>query len=188
MSAPDPPAALTAPAAPALPASPASPDDLFAFLDRLGIAVATVRHAPLFTVAESKALRGALAGAHCKSLFVKDKRDRRFLVVAAEDRPLDLKALADLIGAGRLSFASPERLWAELGVRPGSVTPFALVNDRAGLVNVVLDAAVMAAPAANFHPLTNEATTTIAPADLLRFVAATGHRARIIDLEPATRR
>ncbi|MGE0743870.1 MAG: prolyl-tRNA synthetase associated domain-containing protein [Rhodospirillales bacterium] len=166
---------------------PATPEDLFARLDALGIAVTTHRHPPLFTVAESKGLRGALPGVHCKSLFLRDKPGAMWLVVAEEDRALDLKALGPLIGAGRLSFASPERLWARLGVRPGSVTPFALVNDRERAVAVVLDAAVMAAPVANFHPLTNEATTAIAPADLLRFIAACGHAPRILDLDPATR-
>jgi len=168
-------------------AAPATPEDLFARLAALGIAVTTHRHPPLFTVAESKGLRGALPGAHCKSLFLRDRAGALWLVVAAEDRALDLKALAPLIGAGRLSFASPERLMARLGVAPGSVTPFALINDRERAVNVVLDAAVMAAPLANFHPLTNAATTAIAPADLLRFIAACGHAPRIADLDPATR-
>jgi Ala-tRNA(Pro) deacylase len=165
----------------------ATPEDLFARLAALGISVTTHRHPPLHTVAESKGLRGALPGAHCKSLFLKDKQDALWLVVADEDRALDLKALAPLIGAGRLSFASPDRLMARLGVRPGAVTPFALINDRDRAVNVVLDAAVMAAPLANFHPLTNEATTAIAPADLARFIAACGHAPRVVDLTPATR-
>ena len=166
---------------------PATPETLLARLAALGIAVVTQRHAPLHTVAEAKGLRGAMPGAHCKSLFLKDKAGALWLVVADEDRPLDLKALAGLIGAGRLSFASPERLMAHLGVRPGAVTPFALINDRDRRVVVVLDAAVMAAPVAHFHPLTNEATTAIAPAGLLAFIAACGHAPRVLDLGPATR-
>ena len=98
-----------------------------------------------------------------------------WLVVALEDRRLDLKALAGLIGSARLSFASPERLAAHLGVVPGAVTPFALINDEANAVRVVIDAGIASAARAHFHPLSNDATTASAPADLLRFIAALGH-------------
>ena len=141
----------------------------------------------MFTVEESRLQRGALPGAHCKSLFLKDKKGALWLVVAIEDRRLDLKALARLIGAARLSFGSAERLARHLGVVPGAVTPFAVINDGAGAVRLVVDAALMAADLANFHPLSNDATTAIAPADLLRFAEATGHAPVVIDLDPATR-
>ena len=159
---------------------------LFERLDSLGIATETQRHAPVFTVEESRELRGDLPGAHCKSLFLKDKKGALWLVVALEDRRIDLKALAGLIGAARLSFASPERLAAHLGVVPGAVTPFALINDDANAVRVIIDAGVMEAERAHFHPLTNDATTAIAPADLLRFIGALGHRPAVVDLARAT--
>ncbi len=171
-------------------AAPATPEALFGRLQGLGIAVETHHHEPLFTVADSQALRGDLPGVHCKSLFLRDKKKVMWLVVALEDRRLDLKALAGLIGAARLSFASAERLRQRLGVAPGSVTPFALMNDTAGdatRVRVVLDAEMMQAARVNYHPLTNIATTAIAPADLLRFIADCGHDPMIVDFGPATR-
>ena len=110
---------------------PATPQDLFARLDRLGIAHTTHPHPPLFTVEESKRLRGALPGGHCKNLFLRDKKRNLFLLVALEDRPIDLKSLRHALGAaGNLSFGSPETLMEVLGVAPGAVTPFALINDR----------------------------------------------------------
>ena len=159
---------------------------LFEMLDALGIVTETHRHRPVFTVEESKDLRGTLPGAHFKSLFLKDKKGALWLVVALEDRRLDLKALAPVIGAARLSFGSAERLDAHLGVVPGAVTPFALINDADGVVNVVFDAAMMDAEIANFHPLSNDATTAIAPGDLRRFAESTGHAPAIVDLGPAT--
>lgn len=144
----------------------------------------------MFTVAESKELRGELPGAHCKSLFLRDKKKTMWLVVALEDRQLDMKALAEIIGSARLSFASADRLRRTLGVEPGSVTPFALINDSGGdgvPARVVLDAEMMQAPLVNYHPLTNTATTAISPQDLLRFIADCGHEPMIVDLDAATR-
>jgi Ala-tRNA(Pro) deacylase len=155
----------------------ASRADLFAELDRLNIAHATIVHAPVFTVDDAKSVRGKIEGGHTKNLFLKDKQDRLFLAVTLEDVPVDLKGLAPLIGAGRLSFASPDLLREHLGVEPGSVTPFALINDRAGRVQPVLDQAMLDLALLNFHPLENTATTAISSADLLRFVAAQGHKA-----------
>ena len=159
---------------------------LFEKLDGLGIETRTHRHRPVFTVEESQDLRGELPGAHFKSLFFKDKKGDLWLVVMIEDRKLDLKALAPLIGAARLSFGSAERLAKHLGVIPGAVTPFALINDPEAAVRLVVDAAMMDAEIANFHPLANDATTAIVPADLLRFAEATGHIPAVIDLAPAT--
>jgi len=165
----------------------AARERLFAMLDRLGIETTTHRHAAVFTVEQNRAGRGALPGAHCKSLYLRDKKGAEWLVVALEDRALDMKLLASVIGAARLSFGSPARLGARLGVAPGSVSPLALINDDAGAVRVVIDAEVMAADLVNFHPLTNEATTAIAPSDLARFIAECGHVAEVVDLGPATR-
>jgi Ala-tRNA(Pro) deacylase len=162
-------------------AMPATPDDLFALLDRLGIAATTVTHPPLFTVEQSRSLRGEIAGAHTKNLFLEDRKDRLFLVVAREDAKIDLRHLHRRIGAsGRLSFGKAEILQATLGVEPGSVTPFAAVNDREGRVSIVLDQALLAHDSLNFHPLVNTRTTRIATADLLRFLEATGHEPRVV--------
>lgn len=159
---------------------PTAPDELLARLDALGIAAVTHRHPPLFTVEESKALRGDLPGGHCKNLFLKDRKDRCWLVVALEDAAVPLNSFDRVIGSARLSFASAERLWRVLGVRPGSVTPFALVNDRERVVNVVLQKAMLDHDPLNYHPLSNDRTTAIAPADLLRFIRACGHEPRVV--------
>jgi Ala-tRNA(Pro) deacylase len=161
----------------------ATPDDLFARLGALGIPHATHHHPPLHTVAESVALRGALPGGHCKSLFLKDRKGGLWLVVMLEDRRVDLKGLSDLLGAPRFSFGSPALLGEVLGVKPGSVTPFALINDRARRVTIVLDKAMLAFDPLHYHPLVNTATTAVRPADLLRFIAACGHRPRIVALD-----
>ena len=167
------------------PAMPASPDDLFAYLDRLGIAHATVTHAPVFTVEEAQALRGTIAGGHSKNLFLRDKKGALFLVTALEDAAIELKSLHRLLGAtGRFSFGSAELMRETLGIEPGSVTPFAALNDTTGRVTVVLDAAMMEHERLNFHPLRNTMTTTIGRDDLVRFLTATGHPPRI---EPVSR-
>lgn len=159
---------------------PASPDDLFAFLDRLGVAHRTVTHPPLFTVEESQTLRGQIPGGHTKNLFLKDKKGLLFLVVALEDAVIDLKALHRRLGAsGRFSFGAAELMRETLGVEPGSVTPFGLINDTGQRVSVILDDAMMQHAHLNYHPLVNTMTTTIARAGLLRFIEATGHRPRI---------
>ena len=170
-----------APAAPAA-APPTTPEQLLARLGELGIACRTVSHPPVFTVEEAKALRGSLPGGHVKNLFLRDKKGAMWLVVAEEDRRIDLKALAARIGAGKVSFASAERLMAHLGVVPGAVTPFGLINDRGQEVRVVIDAGLLAHDPVNVHPLTNDRTTAIAPQDLLRFIAACGHQAQVMEL------
>jgi Ala-tRNA(Pro) deacylase len=165
-----------------MPPSPLTPDELFARLDALGIAHRTHSHPPVFTVAEATALRGRLPGGHCKSLFLKDKKGGLWLVVALEERPIDLKRLAATLAAPRFSFGNADLLHQVLGVRPGSVTPFALANDAGHRVTVVLDQGMLEYDPLNYHPLENDRTTAVAPADLLRFVAACGHRPRIVDL------
>jgi Ala-tRNA(Pro) deacylase len=159
---------------------PASPDDLFAYFDRLGIQHTSVCHPPLFTVEESQSLRGQIAGGHTKNLFLKDKRGALFLVTALEDAEIELKALHRRLGAsGRFSFGSAEQMREALGVEPGSVTPFGVLNDTQGRITVVLDTAMMAHATLNFHPLVNTMTTSIGRDDLVRFLAATGHAPRI---------
>ena len=166
-------------------AYPAQPEDLFARLDELGIRTHTVQHPPVFTVEEAKALRGELPGGHIKNLFLRNKKGEMWLVVADEDRTLDLKALGDRLGAGRLSFGSPDRLMTYLGIIPGAVTPFAVINDRDRQVRVVIDAGLMAHSPVHCHPLTNAMTTAIEPNDLLTFIRACGHEPEILDLANA---
>src|SRR5271167_4859657 len=165
-----------------MPPPPLTPEQLFERLDALGIVCLTYSHPPVFTVAEATALRGSLPGGHCKSLFLKDKKGGFWLAVMLEERRTDLKKLASRLGAPRYSFGGAADLYEVLGVRPGSVTPFALVNDVEHLVTPVLDAAMLDHDPLNYHPLANDRTTAIASADLLRFIAAGGHVPRIIDL------
>src|SRR6185369_3621496 len=152
-----------------------SPQHLFARLDALGLAHRTVEHAPVFTVEQAKAHRGVLPGHHIKNLFLRNKKEEMWLVVALEDRAIDLKRLGEALGAGRFSFGSPDRLRRVLGVEPGSVTPFAVVNDESHQVRLVLDRGLAEGGPVNAHPLVNTMTTAIAPADLLRLFEATGH-------------
>jgi len=162
---------------------PAAPADLVAALDALGLATTRIDHEAVFTVAESKALRGRIPGHHTKNLFLKDKKGRLFLVCALESTRIDLKRLHETLGAsGRLSFGSAELLLQTLGVTPGSVTAFAVINDRAGAVTLVLDAALMDGDRLNFHPLVNTATLGIARDDMLAFLRAAGHEPMVLAL------
>jgi Ala-tRNA(Pro) deacylase len=163
---------------------PVTPEALFAFLDSLAIAHTTATHAPLFTVEQSQALRGTIPGGHTKNLFLKDKKDAVFLVVAPEDARIDLKSLHQQLGAGRFSFGSAELMRELLGVEPGAVTAFGVINDTAHRVNVVLDAGLMQNAIINCHPLVNTMTTSIARDDLVRFLEATGHPPRIAPVAP----
>ena len=161
---------------------PATAQDLFDRLDRLGISVSTISHPPVHTVDEARALRGDIPGGHCKNLFLKDKKQVLWLVVALENTVIDLKSLHKRIGAARLSFGNADLLMQVLGVAPGSVTPFALVNDVETRVNVVLEAEMMACPRLNYHPLANTATTGIDAPDLLAFIQDCGHNPQIVSL------
>ncbi|HEY3622770.1 MAG TPA: prolyl-tRNA synthetase associated domain-containing protein [Roseiarcus sp.] len=162
---------------------PASPDDLIAYLTKLGIETETVEHPPLHSVEDSQALRGDIPGGHTKNLFVKDKKDRLFLLVSSETTAIDLKRVHEKIGArGRVSFGSADLLEEVWGVRPGAVTPFGAINDQAGKVRVVLDEAMMRHERLNFHPLVNTRTTGLASADLIKFLRATGHEPLVVAL------
>ena len=159
---------------------PATRDDLFARFNALGINTKTKDHAPVYTVEEARALRGDIEGGHCKNLFLKDEKGTIWLIVCLEDSQIDLKAAPVKIGSRRLSFGKPDLLMEVLGVEPGSVTPFGLINDTSNRVNVVLDAAMMAHEWVNYHPLLNTATTTIRSADLVTFIKSCGHDPRIV--------
>ena len=164
---------------------PTSPEALHARLEELNIAFDTVSHPPVFTVEEAKALRGELPGSHIKNLFLRNKKGRMWLVTCLEDRDIDLKARGERLEAGRFSFGSAERLMTYLGVLPGSVTPFAVINDKEGAVTMVLDRGVMGKGPVNCHPLVNNMTTAVAPEDLVRFLEAEGHAPLMLDLDQA---
>jgi Ala-tRNA(Pro) deacylase len=155
---------------------------LEARLDALGIPTTTVEHEAVFTVEQSAALRAGIPGVHTKSLFLIDPDGRMVLVVAKDDTRVDLKGLAKRLGVGRLSFCKPERLEAVLGVRPGSVTPFTLINASSAGVMVVVDQAIMNFAEVNCHPLENTATTRLATSDLIAFIKACGHEPLIVPL------
>lgn len=161
---------------------PTTPEALLARLRDLGIETRTVSHPPVFTVEQAKARRGELPGHHIKNLFLRNKKGAMWLVVCLEDRQIDLKALAAALEAGRFSFGSADRLMTHLGVEPGSVTPFAVINDTGGQVIVVLDSAILPPAPVNCHPLVNHMTTAIAAADLVRFLESTGHSPRRLDM------
>lgn len=163
---------------------PSTRADLFARLDALGIAHRTVEHPPIFTVEEGRNLKASMPGGHSKNLFLKDKKDRLFLAVCHCDTAVDLVGYGKVAGAkGRLSFGRPDLMTATLGVIPGSVTPFALLNDSArALAEVAVDEALMRWDAVWFHPLENTASTAISPAGLLAFIRACGFAPRLLDL------
>ena len=159
-----------------------TPEDLMEFLLGEGITTRTYDHVPVSTVEESRRLRGDLPGGHCKSLFLRDKKRNLWLVVALEHRKIELKRLRHTLGAQKnLSFGSPELLLEVLGVEPGAVTPFAVLNDRGRRVQVVLDRGMLDIAPLNYHPLRNDRTTAISPEDLLRFLHACGHEPQLVD-------
>lgn len=166
--------------------TPHSRDSLMAYLDGLGIKTATHDHEPVFTVAESDKLHRELPGGHTKNLFLKDAKDRLFLVVAESHTPVDLKSLPKTIGSARLSFGKAELLMEVLGVTPGSVTALSVINDDQKRVSVVVDERLMAYDIINCHPLVNSATTAVGREDLFRFMRATGHEPRVLPLTGPT--
>lgn len=154
----------------------------FSHLDKLGISIQTQTHPPVFTVEEAKKYCEHLPGMHLKNLFLKDKKDQLWLVVAENDKLIDLKRLRKKIGSGHLSFGKPEILAKTLGVIPGSVTPFGLINDSSLSVRIIIDSDVIKNPLLNFHPLTNTATSSITPKDLIAFIESCGHKPEIITI------
>ncbi|MCB9997286.1 MAG: prolyl-tRNA synthetase associated domain-containing protein, partial [Rhodospirillales bacterium] len=142
-------------------------------------------HVPVFTVAESSKIDRQIDGLACRNLFLRDKKKQNYLVVAGNDTMIDMKKLPVLLDSGRLSFGSAERLWQYLGVRPGSVCPFSIMNDKAGEVEIFLDQDMMAAETVCYHPMENHFTVGLKPDDLLKFIRAHDHEPQIIDLKQA---
>lgn len=165
---------------------PTKPVDLLHVLNNLKITYKAYNHEPVFTVEQSTPLKESIPGLHCRNLFLCDKKKTMYLVVAANQTKVDLKALEAAIGSGRLSFGSPDRLWTYLGIYPGAVCPFCVMNDKNHEVNVILDAFMMQADSVCYHPLDNAQTIALSPADLLKFFAHTGHISKILDLSAIT--
>lgn len=160
--------------------APQGADELFSRLDALGTVHNTIEHVPVFTVEEARRLRGRIDGAHSKNLFVRDKKERHWLVSCLSERTIDLRWLALELGTKRLTFCSERRLTGYLGIRRGSVSPFAVINDVQGMVRVALDGELLATEPLNFHPLDNAMTTSISRAGLLRFLEAEKHPPKIL--------
>ncbi|HVZ00441.1 MAG TPA: prolyl-tRNA synthetase associated domain-containing protein [Dongiaceae bacterium] len=166
---------------------PTSPEALLARLKELGIESHTVDHKPVFTVEESRELRGQLPGGHVKNLFLRNKREEMWLVTVEESKRVDLKSLGERLtgatgGAAKLSFGSPDRLMTYLGVIPGAVTPFAVINDKGKAVRMVLDRDLLAFDTVHAHPLVNFKATALSPKDLLRFLEAEGHAPQVMEI------
>jgi Ala-tRNA(Pro) deacylase len=165
----------------AVPEIVSTPEPLAGKFGALGITSVTYAHPPVFRVGEDDGFIHLIPGGHTKNLFLKDKKDQLWLVTALQDTVIDLKWLNAYLGAARFSFGSPDVLFEVLGVTPGSVTPFALMNDADRRVRPVLDARMMACATVNFHPLKNDKTTNIKPADLLLFMRTLGYDPRIVE-------
>lgn len=157
--------------------------DLFEYLARLGIKTTTVEHEPLFTVEQADKIALSIPGGHIKNLFLKDDKKQFWLLVAEDHAKIDLKKVGQTLGAPKLRFADADLLWQYLGVKPGSVTPFALINDPEHKVKVVLDKTLLGFDTINAHPLENTATTSISLEDFKKFLQATGHEIQIVDFQ-----
>lgn len=168
-----------------MPPLPTSPEELMAKLKELGIEFDFHHHEAVFTVAEAQKVERGMKGVHCRNLFLRDKKKNNFLVVLSNETEIDMKKLAGVIGSDKLSFGSADRLWEYLGVRPGSVSPYAIVNDRNNDVKIILEKKMMEADIVNYHPLLNTMTIGTTPANLLKFIESTGHTPHILDLSAA---
>ncbi|MEP0942025.1 MAG: prolyl-tRNA synthetase associated domain-containing protein [Rhizobiaceae bacterium] len=170
-------------AAAELPGSPVGREALLAYLQAAGVETKTIDHPPLFTVNDSQNLRGEIEGGHTKNLFLKDKKGNYFLLTAQEDSQVNLKTLHKLLGgSSRFSFGSAEKMEEMLGVSPGAVTAFGIINDREAALTFAIDQRLLEHEKINCHPLVNTATTTLASTDLIDFAKACGHEPIIVDL------
>ena len=164
---------------------PTSPEQLMEKFDNLGISYELHHHKAVYTVAESESVDAKIAGTHCRNLFLRDKKKKNYLLVLPVTGDVDMKKLPDALGSNRLSFGSSDRLWEYLGVRPGSVCPFSIVNDTENQVQICLEKSMREADIVNYHPLLNTMTASIKPSDLIKFIEDCGHEAHIVDLSEA---
>tara|TARA_B100002019_G_C21198202_1_gene562533 strand:+ start:522 stop:1043 length:522 start_codon:yes stop_codon:yes gene_type:complete len=161
---------------------PTPPEELLKRLDKLGVSYDLYHHEAVFTVAESEKVDAQIPGTHCRNMFLRDKKKQMFLVTLANETEVDLKEMEELLECKRLSFGSPDRLWTYLGVRPGSVCPFAVINDTEQEVPLILDEWMMNQKRVNYHPLLNTMTVGLAPEDLLKFLMDIKHPHKILTL------
>lgn len=164
---------------------PMLPEALFACFDKIGISYDLYHHEAVYTVAESEKIDREIPGTPCRNLFLRDKKKQNFLLVLQNGTEVDIKKLPLVMGSGRLSFGSAERLWEYLGVRPGSVCPFAVINDIEKQVKILLDKSMMETDIVTYHPLLNTMSVSLSPADLLKFIEEIGHEPHIVDLSAA---
>lgn len=164
-----------------IPQIPTSPEMLFDVLAGLNIKYELHHHRPIFTVEEGADLKASIPGLHCRNLFLRDKKGTMFLVLAGNETVIDLKNLEERLGCGRLSFGSPERLMEYLGIYPGAVCPFAVINDTQRRVQIMLDGHIAKAEQICVHPLDNRMTICLKPDDLLKFLTHTGHSPVMLD-------
>ena len=167
-------------------ALPTSSEQILAHLTTLGIPTETITHPPVFTVEEAKTVRDLTKGGHVKNLFLRNKKGAMWLITLMEDKRVDLKALGEVLGSGKLSFGSPERLEQYLGVYPGSVTALAIHNDTAGQVAFVMDQDLFEHETINVHPLRNDMTTNMKTEDVVAFAKAANHMPAIIQIPKRT--
>jgi Ala-tRNA(Pro) deacylase len=168
-----------------LPEMPTSPESLLEQLKALNIEFTLYHHEAVYTVEESNKVDVDIKGTHCRNLFLRDKKKKNYLVVLQNATEVDMKKLHPVIDSGRLSFGSADRLWEYLGVRPGSVCPFSIVNDIEKQVKILLDKSMMETKIVNYHPLLNTMTVGLKPDDLIKFIESTGHEVHIVDLSDA---
>ncbi len=167
------------------PPLPTTSDELLQNLQKLDVSYALHKHEPIFTVEGGEHLKASIPGLHCRNLFLRDKKKKMFLVVAANETKIDLKKLSSVLECGRFSFGSADRLWENLGIRQGSVNPFCIMNDTDHKVRIILDKYMMDQDIVNYHPMDNAMTIGLSPADLMRFIESTNHDPEIVDLTPA---
>lgn len=167
------------------PPLPTISDALLQNLQQLNVSYTLHQHAPIFTVEEGEHLKASIPGLHCRNLFLRDKKKKMFLIVAANETKIDLKKLSSVLECGRFSFGSADRLWENLGIRQGSVNPFCIINDTDHKVRIILDKYMMDQDIVNYHPMDNAMTIGLSPADLVRFIESTNHDPEIVNLTPA---
>ena len=160
---------------------PTAPEFLMQKLNELNIPYERFEHPPLFTVTEAKEHQDQMHGMHVKNLFLRDKKKRNFLLVAEQDTEINIKTLYTKIESDRLSFGSPDRLWQFLGVRPGAVSPLALINDRSSDVTLVFEDKLQADHSIYFHPLVNDVTLGVKLTQLASFFVFTGHEPQFVE-------
>ena len=160
-----------------------SKEELIKLLDKSNCDYEVKEHAPLFTVEDSKSLRGSILGAHSKNLFLKDAKGQFYLLSVEENTKVDLKKIMNFIGSKKLSFAKAEYLESILGIEPGSVSPFALINDVDKKVLFFLDKNFLNYKKLNFHPLVNTATVNIATSDMIKFIEEKHNPIKYIDFK-----